>query len=478
VLHSAGMKLRRMTDATKELGLPAVPRRRAGRLLLIMLSLLLVLAAAGSALFMVRGADAQLADVAKTYELRRYARDLIQALVDAESGQRGYLLTQDAAYLEPYESAISSIGSTYAKLRELVGDDPARKLVITELQESIEQKRAEMATTIALASSGRLEEALQILRSDAGRALMDRLRGALRGFIAEEDAKLVERNAAMELSRQMLVIAILVALGGAATLTYLLFTMTQRQMSILSEASTALQTQNEELEAHVRARTAEVEEARAHAERERARVEALLQDTNHRIGNSLATVSSLLGLQVTRTQSSEVKAALEAAQGRIHAIASGHRRLRLGQDMETANAAEFLAAVVDDLGGTHSSGRNVQFRTELEPLVIKARDATTIGIVVGELITNALKHAFPDERPGQIWVRLSQDAEGVTTLCVEDDGCGMPPGADGPHAGLGAVIIRQLVQQFNGETRYRPRDGGGTIVEVILPDLGGREQQP
>lgn len=461
-----------MTDIATHAGLPAVPRKRTGRWLLIVLSLFFVVAAAGSALVVVRGADTQLADVARTYEVGRHARELIQALVDAESGQRGYLLTQDEAYLEPYEAAVASIGATYAQLLDLVGTEPAKKSILNGLQESIEHKRSEMATTITLAAAGRLDEALMILRSDAGRALMDELRGTLRSFIAEEDAMLVQRNAAVELSRQLLVAAILVALGGAAILTYLVFTLTQRQMSILAEASTALQSQNEELEAHVRERTKDVEEARAHAERERARVEALLQDTNHRIGNSLATVSSLLGLQVTRTQSPEVRTALEAAQNRVHAIASGHRRLRLGDDMETTDAAEFLAAVVEDLGQTQSPGRQVDIKCVLEPLVISARDATTIGIVVGELITNALKHAFPDRRPGQILVQLSQDEAGVTTLCVEDDGCGMPPEAAEGQSGLGAMIISQLVRQFNGEVRYGQRDGGGTRVQLLLPGLG------
>lgn len=466
-----------MTDATTQLDLPAVSRTGPRRWLFIVLSLVLVLAAAGSALFIVRGADAQLVDVAKTYELRRQAREMVQALVDAESGQRGYLLTLDEAYLEPYQEAVESIGATYARLLELASDDPAKKSIINGLEESVEHKRAEMATTITLAGSGRLDEALLVLRSDAGRALMDRLRSTLRAFIAEEDAKLVDRNAAVELSRQLLVAAILVALGGAAVLTYLMFTLTQRQVSLLSEASTALQSQNEELEARVQARTRDAEEARAHAERERARVEALLQDTNHRIGNSLATVSSLLGLQVTRTQSPEVRAALEAAQNRVHAIASGHRRLRLGDDMETTNAAEFLAAVVEDLVGTQSTGKQVIIHRELEPLVINARDATTIGIVVGELITNALKHAFSQQTAGTIWVRLSQDNAGETILCVEDDGCGMSAEALEGRAGLGAMIIRQLVRQFSGETNYRQRKGGGTSVEVLLPGLGKGEAE-
>lgn len=467
-----------MTDATTKLILPALPKKEVRRRLVIVLSLLLVVAAATSALFLVRGADSQMADIANTYELRRQARDLTQALVDAESGQRGYLLTQDAAYLEPYEDAVNSIDTTFQALLVLTQDDPVKRARISALAEAIEQKRAEMATTIVMASTNRLDEALVILRSDAGRALMDRLRAAIRGFIAEEDAKLVDRNAAVELSRQLLVTAILVALGGAVTLTYLLYTLTQRQMSNLTRASTALQSQNEELEAHVRARTEEAEEARAHAERERARVEALLQDTNHRIGNSLATVSSLLGLQVTRTQSPEVRMALEAAQQRVHAIASGHRRLRLGDDLETTNAAEFLEAVVKDLGSTHAAGQRITFHTELERLVINARDATTLGIVVGELITNALKHAFPDEREGNIWVRLTRPAGAVPTLCVEDDGQGLPADIDSSQAGLGAMIIRQLARQFNGEVSYSVRAGGGARVSVTLSDLGGGDGEP
>ncbi|MEI2616628.1 MAG: sensor histidine kinase [Thermomicrobiales bacterium] len=161
------------------------------------------------------------------------------------------------------------------------------------------------------------------------------------------------------------------------------------------------------------ARTAEVEEARERAERERARLETLLQDTNHRIGNSLATVSSLLGLQLARSQSEEVRNALEAAQGRVQAIASGHRRLRLGADLETTNAAEFLDAVVGDLArigaGRATASHSI---SDFEPLVIPARDATTLGIVVSELVTNAIKHAFADGRAGRIWIRLDRGDDG------------------------------------------------------------------
>jgi two-component sensor histidine kinase len=166
-----------------------------------------------------------------------------------------------------------------------------------------------------------------------------------------------------------------------------------------------------------------------------------------------------------------VKAALEAAQARVQAIASAHRRLRLGHDLETTQADEFLDSVVDDLRSTLPAGGAVEFLTEFEPILIKARDATTIGIVLGELVTNAIKHAFDGRAKGRIWTKLKRNGDGVAVLMVEDDGKGLAPDA-GSDGGLGTMIIRQLAIQFGGEPSYAGRKGGGTSVSVTLPGLG------
>ena len=446
--------------------MPTNSRRRVA----VIISLILILAAAGASLFVVRGVDEQLADVATTYEVRRHARELILAITDAETGQRGYLLTQDARYLVPYEQATGSLDESYEALVGLLAPTPSKQAIITGLRGEIDRKREEMAESIRLARSGQLNEALALLRSDAGQALMEQLRQTIRGFIVEEDTRLVERNRGVERYRQLLVGTILAALAGSATLAYALFTRTQAQVSALARTRRLLQVQNEELEALIRERTAETEEARAHAERERERVETLLQDTNHRIGNSLATVSSLLGLQMTRSKSPEVKSALEAAQSRVHAIASSHRRLRLGADLETANAAEFLEAVLADIQTTQTGADKVVFTAQCDPVIIKARDATTVGIIIGELVTNALKHAFPENGEGHIWVRFTETA-GAITLTVEDDGKGLVVDGEPGDGGLGSMIIRQLAQQFGGSPTYAAREGGGTVVTVALPLL-------
>jgi two-component sensor histidine kinase/CHASE3 domain sensor protein len=442
-----------------------------GRRLAIVVSMLLVLAAAAASLFLVRTVDNQLIDIGNTYEVRRQARELMLAVVDAETGQRGYLLTHDPSYLDPYNQAVAKIDNSYRDLLALVQDNQSQRLRLEGLQPSLEAKRAEMARSIGMISSGDVVDAMALLRSDEGKALMDSIRSTLRAFVAEEDARLIERNGQMDGYRQMLVLAILAALGAAAILAYALFNRAQQQVAALAQRENLLLLQNEELEAHIRARTVEVEEARGRAEKERARLEALLQDTNHRIGNSLATVSSLLGLQLARSDSEEVRSALEAAQGRVHAIASAHRRLRLGDDLETTDAADFLASVVDDLATAVPADKPITFHQDFSTMVLPARDATTLGIVVSELVTNAVKHAFEAGRGGNIWIRFLKSEEGAPELRVEDDGLGLSEA--GPSGtGLGAVIIKQLARQFGGVPEYGAREGGGTVVKVHLPNLG------
>ena len=103
-------------------------------------------------------------------------------------------------------------------------------------------------------------------------------------------------------------------------------------------------------------------------------------------------------------------------------------------------------------------------------MVIAARDATTLGIVVSELVTNAVKHAFAPGLGGQIWIRFIKSDAGVPELRVEDDGRGLPEGG-ATGTGLGAVIIKQLARQFGGVPDYGPRADGGTVVKVPLPNL-------
>ena len=440
----------------------------------ILVSLALVMLAAVAALVLVQGIDRQIRDVSHTYEVRNEARELTNALSEAESNQRGYLLTRDESYRQPYQRAAGSIESRLLTLTALTQDDVQQAALVRGIAAEIVAKAAEMERSVELVEAQRSGDARRLIETGIGARLMDSVRATLEQFIREENLKLGHRNGEIEQSRRWLVGAIIVALAAAVILGYMLFVRAQRQVRALSRSTDLLHSENEVLERHVLDRTQALEDARSHAEQERQRVEALLQDANHRIGNSLATVSSLLGLQLLRSRSDDVRSALESARSRVHAIASAHRRLRLGSDLETASADEFLQAVLDDITTTATDARAVAIEGVFEPIMVRARDATTIGILVAELVTNALKHAFPDGRSGTILVTLKRDAEGVPVLCVADDGVGLSDGATSGEGGLGSVIVSQLAGQFGGAPHYEARLTGGLSVTVPMPDISSK----
>lgn len=438
------------------------------RRLAVWVSLALVILAGLISLVLIQGISRQLADITQTYAVRQQASELIISLGEAEANQRGYLLTRDDRYLEPYGAAIGSIEAQVATLLEMTADDPMQSQRVSGIIGDIEGKLGEMARAVELFSLQRDAEAQSLTETGRGARLMAEVRDTLNRFVAEENQKLVDRNAEIDRMRIILAGVLIAALCSAAILAYALLSRTQRQVSALAQRHRGLLTQNEALEAEVAQRTRAIEEARAHAEHERERVEALLQDANHRIGNSLATVSSLLALQMMRSQSDEVKAALEAARLRVHAVASAHRRLRLGADLESTAANEFLTAVVEDIKNTQTMSEHVTIKCEIADIEVGARDATTIGILVSELVTNALKHAFPDERGGEIRVILAR-VDDIPTLTIADNGVGLPPAAG--ETGMGSLIIQQLSGQFGGKPEYSTTPGGGLTITIPLPHL-------
>lgn len=428
---------------------------RDGQRLLVIAALLLVVAAAVAGLALVQGIDRQVDDVLHTHDVRDRAREVMASLREVEDSHNRSALAGQVHDPSAYVQATAGMNRLLLSLTALTQNDPEQSRQVRSIADQISIRIA----AIEQAQTG----------SDARQ--MEDMRVLLEEFIGAENQKLLERNGEIAQSRRWLIGSIIVALLGALLLGARLLVVTHRQVSVLARTTDRLLTENELLEAHVQDRTQALEDARQHAERERQRVESLLQDANHRIGNSLATVSSLLGLQLMRSTSDEVRTALEAAQSRVHSIASAHRRLRLGDDLETASADELLEAVLDDIAATASDAKNIRLMGAFAPVIVPARDATTLGILVGELVTNAVKHAFPAGRIGTIRVSLVRDAAGVPTLEVLDDGVGLASAHSPGDGGLGSVIVRQLAAQFGGEARYERPVGGGLSVTITMPAL-------
>jgi hypothetical protein len=215
---------------------------------------------------------------------------------------------------------------------------------------------------------------------------------------------------------------------------------------------------------------AEFKAAKARADAEtraaRERAETLLAEVHHRVANSLAMVTSLLRIQAQASESHEVRQALAEAQGRIGAVAGVHRSLYLGDDVRTVALDAYLEGVLRDFAATLPP--QVQLSVEAEPLTMSADRAVSLGIIVTELATNAVKYAWPGGHPGRLVVRLEAEGHGRACLVVEDDGEGMDRGGTARGTGLGRRLVRAMTDTLGGTVETVPRQAG-TCVAVRFP---------
>jgi PAS domain S-box-containing protein len=224
-----------------------------------------------------------------------------------------------------------------------------------------------------------------------------------------------------------------------------------------------LRTLNLELEQRVRARTAELTATL----KER---EVLLQEVHHRVKNNLQVIASLIGMQARLLEEGGAKSALEECRSRVEAIALIHEKLYQSKDYARVPFSEYarsVAASVFEAGGSSRSGVSLQFA--IQDVALAVDKAIPCGLILNELVTNALKHAFRG-RPGTVRVELTR-VEGGVRLAVSDDGVGLPAGLDVRSSeSLGLQLVRMLAKQVGGDLRVEV--AGGTCFRLTVPIAG------
>jgi two-component sensor histidine kinase len=195
----------------------------------------------------------------------------------------------------------------------------------------------------------------------------------------------------------------------------------------------------------------------------RADLELLMEEQGHRIKNDLAIASALIALQARAQSDPAVRTALESAVARVHVLAKGYDHLRVTERDQATDMASYLGEVCWKLGEGLRGVRPIAVEVDADRVEIRSQMATRIGLIVNELVTNALKHAFPDERGGTVYVRMRRQGEELT-LTVEDDGRGCP---DAPAEGLGSRLVGLLVQQLRGRMTREPAKPGCRVTVVI-----------
>ena len=208
-------------------------------------------------------------------------------------------------------------------------------------------------------------------------------------------------------------------------------------------------------------------EAEVHASRDRyaalaAEREVLLREVNHRVGNSLQIIASLLHLQASSAAQDDVKAALTNAMGRVAAVAQVHRRLYTSHDLKSVLLNQYLEALLEDLRRSAEGNKMSRLTLRAEPIEIDPDRAVAIGIVVNELVMNAVKYAYPDGA-GPIHVELRSEGDDLL-LSIADDGVGLNAKADPRSTGMGQRIVTAMAAKLDADAERDPAHNGTRIV--------------
>ncbi len=218
--------------------------------------------------------------------------------------------------------------------------------------------------------------------------------------------------------------------------------------------------------------SAELRAAKRKADQEivaaKERAEILLAEVNHRVANSLALVAALIRMQAASSPEPAVKVALSETQARITAIAGMHRSLYTSDDVRIVEMSRYLSTLVSEIADTiEKAGNTTRIVTKMDRLDLASDRAVSVGMILTELLTNAIKYAYPPGESGEIRVTLEKQGDDRALLAVEDDGIGFDEKAAPTGTGLGSRIVASMAKTIGEGISYihRPR---GTRAEVPI----------
>jgi PAS domain S-box-containing protein len=197
--------------------------------------------------------------------------------------------------------------------------------------------------------------------------------------------------------------------------------------------------------------------------------ESLLKEIHHRVKNNLQVTSSLLRLQSDYIQDEHARSLFAESQNRIRSMALVHEKLYRSQDLSRINFYEYTTSLAQLLFRSYGVNTNlIKLEMEGAPVYLSIESAVPCGLIVNELLSNCLKHAFPDKRTGTISIKISNDPMGHIVLIVSDDGVGLPHGFNFEKSEtLGLQLVRTLVKQLNSAISVR--SDHGTRYELVIP---------
>jgi len=203
--------------------------------------------------------------------------------------------------------------------------------------------------------------------------------------------------------------------------------------------------------------------------------EVLLKEINHRVKNNLQIISSLLNLQSREINDEQALNSFRVSQDRIRAMAMVHEKLYQSDDLAKIDFGEYVEDLSADLGSAYGLYiRNIKLKIDVENLFLGIDIAIPCGVIVNELVSNSLKHAFPSGRSGEINISFRL-VDHQYTMTFKDDGVGFPENLNiGEPSTLGLTIVDALTGQLGGTIKFSRN--GGSEVQITFPEIAARRE--
>ena len=395
---------------------------------------------------------------------------LLQHMLDAETGSRGYLLTADPRYLEPYNSAVTQISRNLDGLRSNFGPATPESAVLTDLSRNVQRKLAEMDLSVRMRSQGNEDAWKFVLLTDVGKEHMDAIRALA--------AKLIQSaTASTELSQQQIERSLTfsrVGIGAATLVALLAFALYLQQSTRLKRAGeqqqAALQQERDLLERLVRERTLTLAELATHLQQVREEERGHLARELH---DELGALLTAAKLDVARLKSKLGEPAPEIVQRLQHlndSLNSGIAlKRRIIEDLRPSSLSNLgLTAALEILAREFSERAGLEVTPTLEEVELDESRQLTIYRLVQESLTNVGKYA--EATRVDIAVK---DYPNHVEVEIRDDGKGFDPLGPRPSS-HGLAGMRHRVEAAGGRLTVVSAPGAGTRIGAVLPKVSAQ----
>jgi signal transduction histidine kinase len=405
-----------------------------------------------------------LADIDEAQKGRGVVNQILQNMLDAETGQRGYLLTGEASYRQPYDTAIKQVDGHLSTLRQLYADRPAELTQIAELSNHVLRKIAEMDMSVRLRQDGKEDAWKFVITTDVGREEMDAIRTTASQLVIVSNKTLHEGQAQVLQSLRLARFGTAIVALAALIAFFLYLRQTHALRSVGERQQEALQRERNALEDEVRERTASLAELATHLQDVRETERGYLARELHDELGSLLTAAKL---DVARLKSRLVDApdAIQRLQHLTELLNSGIAlKRRIIEDLRPSSLSNLgLVASLEILGREFAERSGLQIEMALEPVTMDESRQLTIYRMVQESLTNIGKYAEASEAT----IVMKNYANHVIVE-VADNGKGFDALRMRPST-HGLAGMRHRVEAARGKLTISSAPGKGTRLSAMLP---------